>query len=155
MKAIFAIVIIATATSLSAETLSFPSFEIDMADGWEHSVETGPGDDRGGVITFYHPGGVGSLKILSYDAPGIVSEGRLRNMTNVDASMPLTWQHWGDYSGYQYDYRERGALFRQWWLVNVQTLVFITYQGDPESQDTDMEDVDGMVRSLTVRKPRT
>ena len=139
------------ATGLNAETLSFPSFQIDIPAGWEHSIENSPGNDRGNVVSLRHPDGTGSLKILSYDAPIAVSEDRLRNMTNVDASTPLTWQKWGDYSGYQYDYLERGSFYRQWWLVNERTMIFITYQCDPESKDTDTEEIDKIVRSITVK----
>jgi len=151
MQALFAIVIAVTATSLSAATLSFPSFEIDIPDGWEHNVEAVFGRAGDEVITFRHPGGLGTLKILSYEAPVAVSEDKLRNMTNVDASIPLTWQHWGDYSGYQYDYQESKAIYRQWWLVNTRTLVFVTWQGDPESQAGDTENIDMIVRSLTIQ----
>jgi len=145
MRAIVTIVLIAATTSLSAETLSFASFRIDVPDGWMHSVEAGL-DDR---VTLHHPDGTASLKILAYDAPVAVSADRLRNMTNVDTVVPLTWQHWGDFAGYQYDYLERGAFYRQWWLVNARTLLLMTYQGDPGSQDGDTTEIDRMARSLT------
>ena len=94
MKYILAIIISAMMTSLNAETLSFPSFQIEIQDGWEHTIETGPGDNWGSVISLSHPNGVGSLKILPYDAPA-VSQDRLRNLTNVELSVRLTWQNWG------------------------------------------------------------
>ena len=143
------------ATGLSAETLSFPAFRIDVPDGWAHSVATSPDHNPAGLLTFSDPDGIGSLKIQSYNVPEVVSADRLRNMTNVDAATPLTWQHWGDYSGYQYDYLENGALYRQWWLVNGRTLMFITYQTHPESKDLDTADIDRMIRSLAIQAPRT
>ena len=149
MKYIFAIVISLMMTSLNAETLSFPSFQIEIQDGWEHTIETGPGDNWGSVVSLSHPNGVGGLKILPYDAPA-VSQDRLRNLTNVDLSVPLTWQNWGDYSGYQYDYLERGSFYRQWWLTNERTIIFITYQCDPESKDIETEEIDNIVRSITT-----
>ena len=107
----------AMTTSLNAEILSFPSFQIEIQDGWEHSIESLPGNDSRSMISLRHPDGVGILKIGSYDALAVVSEDILRNMTNLDSSIPLTWQNWGDYSGYQYDYLERGSFYRQWWLA--------------------------------------
>jgi hypothetical protein len=151
MKNVFAIIIVAMATGLNAETLSFPSFGIEIPNGWEHSISNGPGNDQSSVISLHHPNGVGSLKMLSYDATVVVSKDRLRNMTNVDSSTPLTWQNWGDYSGYQYDYLERGSFYRQWWLVSERTLIFITYQCDPDSKDIDIEEIDKIVGSITVR----
>ena len=91
IKNIFSIIIVAITTSLHAETLSFPSFQVEIQDGWEYSIENISGDGWGSVISLRHPNGVGSLKILSYNAPAVVSEDILRNMTNVDSSTPLTW----------------------------------------------------------------
>ena len=134
-------------TSLNAETLFFPSFQIEIQDGWEHSIENGSGSDSRSVISLRDPSGVGILKMGSYYASA-VSQDRLRNMTNVELSIPLTWQNWGDYSGYQYDYLERGSFYRQWWLTNERTILFITYQCDPESKDIETEEIDNIVRSI-------
>lgn len=153
MNTVVAIIFIAMATSLHAETLSFPSFQIEIPAGWERSIENGPGNDQEGMASFHHPDAAGSLNILSYDAPDAVGEDRLRNMTNVDASTPLTWQKWGDYSGYQYDYLERGSFYRQWWLVNERAMIFITYQSDPKSKDCDTEEIDKIVRSIKAKHP--
>jgi len=161
INTIVAVVILATATSLSAETLSLPAFRIDLPDGWEYraesradsGVDNSSGQDRQVVLTLRHPDGVRSLKLLSFDAPDVVGANTLRNMTNVDASTPLTWQHWGDFSGYQYDYLERDSCFRQWWLVHEQTLLFITYQGNPGSKASDTVDIDTLIRSLTAINP--
>ncbi len=86
MKYILAIIIYAMMTSLNAETLSFPSFQIEIQDGWGHTIETLPGDNWGSVISLSHPNGVGSLKILPFDAPAVVSEDILRNITNLNFS---------------------------------------------------------------------
>jgi len=79
----------AMATSLKAETLSFPTFQIVVPAGWEHSIENRPGNVPGNVISLRRPDLAGSLKMLSFDVPDVVSRDRLRNMTNVDASTPL------------------------------------------------------------------
>lgn len=105
-NAIVAIVLIAAASSPHAGTLDLLSFRIDLPDGWTYSVEAGPGDDRGDVVTFRHADDDGHLKIMSYDAPVAITEDRLRSMTNVDARVPLAWQPWGEFAGYQYAYEE-------------------------------------------------
>ncbi len=148
MKTLLAIAIFGMTTSLNAETLSFSSFRIEIQDGWEHNIENRPDDDSRSVISLRHPNGVGVLKMGSYDGPAVVSEDILRNMTNLESSIPLTWQNWGDYSGYQYDYLERGSFYRQWWLANERTIIFITYQCDPESKDIETEEIDRIVRSI-------
>ncbi len=148
MKILLAIAIFGMTTSSNAETLSFPSFRIEIEDGWVHNVENGPGGDSRSVISLRHPNGVGVLKMGSYDAPAVVSEAILRNMTNLESSIPLTWQNWGDYSGYQYHYLERGSFYRQSWLANERTIIFITYQCDPESKDIETEEIDKIVRSI-------
>jgi hypothetical protein len=153
MNAVVLTVLIAMAASLNAETLSFPSFQIEIPAGWEHSIESKPGNDRRSVVSLRHPDGAGSMKLLSYDAPVVVGEDRLRNMTNVDASIPLTWKKWGDYFGYQYDYPEKGSFYRQWWLVNERTMMLVTYQSDLEPKDSDNNEIDRIVRSITAKKP--
>ncbi len=134
--------------NLNAETLSFPSFQIEIQDGWERSIDNRPVDDLLSMISLRRPNGVGVLKIGFYDALAVVSEDALRNLTNLESSIPLTWQSWGDYSGYQYAYSERGSFYRQWWLTNEGTIIFITYQCDPESKDIETEEIDNIVRSI-------
>ena len=138
------------ATSLNAETLSFPSFQIEIPAGWERSIENSPGNDRGSVVSLRHPDGAGILKIGSYDALPVVSEDILRNMTNLESTTPLTWQNWGDYSGYQYSYVESKSYYRQWWLANERTIIFVTYQCDSESKDIETEEIDKIIRSIAV-----
>jgi len=150
MNAIVAVITIAMATNLHAKTLSFPSFQIEVPADWEHSIESDPADHPGNVARLRDPDRPGNLKLLSYDAPVLVGKEKLRNMTNMDASIPLNWQQWGDYSGYEYNYVERGSFYRQWWLVNGRALIFITYQSDPESKDSDTAQIDRIVRSITA-----
>ena len=89
MKTILAIIVSTITTSLYAETLSFPSFQIDIQDSWERSIENRPGDDLRNMVSLRHPNGVGILKIGSYDALTVVSQDILRNMTNLESSIPL------------------------------------------------------------------
>ena len=136
--------------SLNAETLSFPPFQIEIQDGWEHSIKNGSGRDWGSVVSIRHPNGVGVLKIQSYDAPAYVSKDTLRNMTNLESSTLLTWQNWGDFSGYQHSYFEDNSYYRQWWLAVDGLIMVINYQSDPESKDIETEVIDKMVRSMKV-----
>ena len=154
MKNLFAIIVFAMTSSLNAETLSFSSFQIEIPDGWEYSILSGPGEEFWGrVISLLHVDGVGILKMGSYDAPAVISEDILRNMTNLESSIPLAWQNWGDYSGYQYSYSESGLYYRQWWLANQRTIIFITYQCDPESKDIEIGEINKIVSSITVNNP--
>jgi hypothetical protein len=152
MKYIFALIIYTLTTSAGAETLSFPAFRIEIQDGWEHSTSKKHGDDSRAVISLRHHNGVGSLKMLSYKAPVIVSKDMLRKLTNLESSIALDWRQWGDYRGFQYSYFERGSFYRQWWLANQGTIIFITYQCDPESSNIETEAVEKMIRSIRVNK---
>lgn len=96
--------------------------------------------------------GDGVLKFHSFSAPIDVGENRLRNLTNVDRSTPLILQEWGDFSGYQYDYAERGSFFRQWWLVNQRTMMFIVYESRVELDDAVSDEIDRIVNSMTVNE---
>ncbi len=152
MKILFAITIFGMTTSSIAETLSFPSFRIEVGHGWVHSIERRPqaNHEWGDLISIYHPNGNGILKMQFYSTPYLVSKDRLRNMTNVDRSTPLIWQDWGDYSGYQYDYFERASFYRQWWLANETGIIFIVYNSNTESRDIEIGEINEIVNSITV-----
>ena len=122
-----------------------PAFGIEVEDGWvqEEMEET---------TIFYHPNGDGVLKIQSINVPADVGKERLRLLTNVEWSTPLVWQDWGDFSGYQYDYSEHGSFFRQWWLANQQTIIFVVYESSVELQETDIDEIDRIVNSMTVNE---
>jgi len=153
MEYILAITVFAMTTSLNAETLSFPSFQIEINDSWERIDENWPVDDLLSTVTLRSPNGVGVLKIGFYGALAIVSEGALRRLTNLESSIPLTWQNWGDYSGYQYDYLERGSFYRQWWLASEKTIIFVVYDSNTESKDIEIDEINKIVNSITVNKP--
>ena len=118
-------------------------FGIEVADGWVQ-------EEEGELSSFYHPNGNGVLKIQSISASNVVDKERLRNLTNVDRSTPLTWQDWGGFSGYQYDYSERGSFFRQWWLVDQRTIIFVVYESSVEIEGADIDEVNRIVNSMTV-----
>ncbi len=71
-------------------------------------------------------------------------------MTNLELSTSLYWQNWGELSGYQHSYSEGNSYYRQWWLAVDRSIVFITYQSDPESKDIETEVIDNIVRSIKV-----
>jgi len=154
MKALIAIAIFGMNMSANAETLVSPPFQIEVEDGWVHSIERGPQGppEWGDRISIYHPNGNGILKIWSLRTPDLVSKDILRNMTNVEWSTPLIWQNWGDYSGYQYDYLERESFYRQWWLVNEKTIIFFVYESKPESKEFEIDEINRIVNSITVNK---
>ena len=154
MKILLAIAIFGVTTSSNAETLSFPSFRIELEDGWVHNLERGPQahHEVGELIRIYHPNGNGTLKMQSYSSPDFVSKEILRNMTNLDWSTPLIWQDWGEYSGYQYDYSEGGSFYRQWWLANERTIIFVVYDSNVESHEIEINEINKIVNSITVNK---
>ena len=154
MKTLLAITIFGMTTSSNAETLSFPSFRIEVEDGWVHSIEGGPqaNPEWGDLISIYHPNGIGILNVQFFSTPYPVNKDRLRNMTNVEWSTPLIWQNWGDYSGYQYDYLERGSFYRQWWLTIEKTIIFFVYESNTESTNIEIDEINKIVNSITVNK---
>ena len=151
-KRIIALLILGFAADLSAETRTFPEFSIDVVNSWKHRVEKRAfvSDERGELISIYRPGGVGVLRIQSYVAPGDVSRVVLRNLTNVEASTRLTWQDWGDFSGYQYSYTESSSFYKQWWLTKERTILFITYNCDADAQQIEIEAIEKMVNSIRM-----
>jgi hypothetical protein len=152
MKTLLMIAISVVSAVSNAEILTFPSFQLEVEDGWAHSVESGAQvpDAAGSLISIYHPAGNGILKIRRYTAPSIVGRETLRNMTNVESSTHLTWQAWGDYSGYQHDYSEGGLFYRQWWLTNEMTMILIVYESTTELGDIESDQINKIVNSLKI-----
>lgn len=152
MKTLLAFAVFGITASSTAETLSFPSFRIEVEEGWLHHIEPAPQgqQDRGDLISVHYPNGVGILKMQAYSVADLVSKEILRNMTNVDSSKSLAWQNWGDYSGYQYDYLESDSFYRQWWLANERTIIFITYTCPAESKDNEIDQINKFVNSLKL-----
>ncbi len=122
-----------------------PAFGIEVEDGWVQ-------EEMEEMTIFYHPNGDGVLTIQSISAPRVVDKEVMRNLTNVNWSTPLAWQDWGGFSGYQYDYSERGSFFRQWWLANQRTIIFVVYESSVELQETDIDEIDRIVNSMTVNE---
>ena len=152
MKTLLSMTLFVLAPSLFAETLSQPSFRVEVDDGWVHSIEKGPRtqDGFGDLISIHHPDRTGVLKIQSDRAPGSVDPKRLREMTNVDWSKQLDWESWGDFSGYQHSYSEQGLFYRQWWLTDEKTIVFFVHSASAEPNHTEKNEIDKIVRSITV-----
>ena len=153
MKSILSVTLVMlSAPSLLAETLSQQSFRIEVDDGWVHSIEKGPRshDGLGDLISIHHPDGAGVLKIQSYRVPNSVDPQRLREMTNVDGSEQLDWQSWGDFSGYQHSYSEKGLFHRQWWLTDDKTIVFFVYSTGAEPQQAEKNEISKIVHSITA-----
>ncbi len=64
IKILLVIAIFGLTTNSYAETLAVPSFQIEVEDGWVHSIERGPqaNPEWGDLISIYHPNGNGILK---------------------------------------------------------------------------------------------
>lgn len=148
IRAIVAILFFAISTSVFAETVLFASSQIEIPDDWGHRVEPALGNDAGTVIRIQGPIAIGTLSIKSIDAPNIVSAEALRNLTNVEASIDLAWESWGEYSGYQFNYIEDDTYFRHWWLARGRTILLISYDCDPALQEIEAEEVDKIVASI-------
>ncbi len=78
MKTLLAIAIFGMTMSSNAETLAVPSFRIEVADGWVHSIGSGPqaNPEWGDPISIYHPNGNGILKVQFFSTPNLVSKDR-------------------------------------------------------------------------------
>jgi hypothetical protein len=136
------------ASSLMAETARFSSFGITVPDQWTQKIEAGSGESWGSTLRLAPPGGEGVLDIRTFEAGAKLTQDRLRNLTNVAHSVPLTWENWGDLAGFQYDYSEGEYSFRQWWLTSDGTVVFVVYQYEGDGGGFDATVLDLTVDSI-------
>ena len=152
MKVFLSIALFVLAPSLFAQTLSQPFYRVEVADGWAHSIEKGSQSNTGfgDPVSIHHPDRDGILKILSFRAPISVDPKRLRELTNVDWSEQLDWETWGDFSGYQYSYFEKGLFHRQWWVTRKKTIVFFVFSASDEPKQAETNEIERIVRSITA-----
>ena len=136
---------------VEVEPLTFDYFQMELRKDWLHRVEKAPAVPGWGErVTIEGPDRVGKLQIMSYIAPVTVKRDVLRNMTNVDSSIELTMRRWGDYAGFAYEYVETKVSYRQWWLTNDRTMIFITYHRRVDSIDVEIDEIDTIVNSLRI-----
>jgi hypothetical protein len=150
MKLIPFIILILLGYNLHADNsdnlITVGAAEFVLPEGWHHEKEMNAGRL---TVNVYHPASSGVLKLSSMKIPSPTTGERLRNLTNVDLSLELEWQTWGDYSGYQYDYSEKGKSFRQWWLMNEEEILFLVYMSD-DRDGADTVVINGIVASVNL-----
>ncbi len=131
-----------------AETARLSTFSIAVPDQWTQTIQASSVQSWGSTLSLVPPGGEGVMLITTFEAPGKITQEKLRNLTNVEHSVPLKWQNWGDLAGFQYDYSEGEHSFRQWWLTSEHTVVFVVYQYEGDGSSIDSSVLDRAVRSI-------
>ncbi|HIF87110.1 MAG TPA: hypothetical protein EYQ30_09840 [Gammaproteobacteria bacterium] len=147
------LITVALVSSATAAALSLQEFSVDIPDDWNHGIDelrfaNSPG--FGATITISRPGDSGELTIVSYQSPVIADESVLRNFTNVDSSVQLDLEEWGDFAGYRYSYRENDAYFLQWWLSNRTTILILVYESETAVTPGEIQIIESMVASIRV-----
>ena len=135
------------------EYLNFGVARIKLPGAWQVDLEESHHYGQGRIVSVRSPDGTNLLQIQSLVAPESVKQDVLRNMTNVDSSVSLPFERWGDYSGFQYNYTENGQFFRQWWIANDQTILLISSRSLAPLSDADMAQLAEIVRSLRTNPP--
>jgi hypothetical protein len=131
-----------------SRVVSLGSYNIAIPGEWLQKTESRSNQKM--ITAFYPSDERGSLKFMSMNfAPNEVTREILRNMTNIDPSISLKWQTWGEFSGYQYDYTEKGASYRQWWLLNQNEILFFVYSSNSQ-EESEKKLVNRIVGSITA-----
>ncbi|HIG39576.1 MAG: hypothetical protein ABGY96_21565 [bacterium] len=134
-----------SSSQVKSELSFHGEFTVDLPQGWQRSTERQLNGQE--VVNISHPEQDGILQIISMQIPGKPSQNQIRNMTNVDLSVDLSWQQWGDLSGYQYDYSRAGKFYRQWWLTQQNNILLVVFSSDMKNEQL-RSLVDDMVSSL-------
>ena len=130
------------------ENISLGSFEIAIPVGWRYKKVIQP--NKQVVTQIFHPDKDGVFQIASIiSLPGIPTQSRMRLWTNLDSSIDLTWQKWGELKGYEYEYTEAGKFYRQWWLTYHDKVLFVVYSSKVKD-DSLRRVIDEMVKSLEI-----
>ncbi len=160
MKLIFYVALILASKSVYAQAvtedfdsadkteIALGSYKITIPGGWIHKSETK--SDQRVTTTIYHPNGSGTLQFMSLSAsPNVITQEVLRNTTNVDSSINLNWQVWGDFNGYQYAYTENRTDYLNWWLANQEEILIFSYSSE-SLDESDKNMINGIVNSITA-----
>lgn len=123
------------------------NLSIELPEGWHSKSEIML--NKLAVRRIFNPDIDGIMRIKTMVTRGKPSRTTVRNMTNLDSSINLQWQQWGGLAGYQHDYIEQGKLYRQWWLVHRNSIIFVVYSSNVLDKSLD-DVIDKMVRSLAV-----
>jgi hypothetical protein len=131
-----------------SKTISLRSFEMEIPEGWKYETATLPNEQV--VTQIFHPDKEGVFQIgLIISLPKAPTQSRMRLLTNVDSSVVLNWQKWGNFSGYHYEHAEQGKFYRQWWLTHHNRVLSVVYSS--KTNDESLHSVvDEMVKSLTI-----
>jgi hypothetical protein len=139
---------IKTSAGNQSKAVAIESFKIAIPHSWGYSTS---GPDGVVSMSIFPPGSAGSLKLRALaDIPPMTKE-ILRNLTNVDTSIPLDWQSWGELGGYQHDYFENGKFYKQWWLTSQEEILFLVYSSESQN-NAEIELINQIVASLTVTR---
>ena len=121
-------------------------WELKLAEGW-----TAEQDED--CVTICRPGGVGALQVSAYQKPDAITEADLLNVADIDPDQKkqLAKSRCGDFEGLYLANSVNDGFHRSWWLGSENTMLFVTYNCDPNSQAIEATDVDSMVSSLRKR----
>jgi hypothetical protein len=137
-------------STLESKVIALGSFEIAIPAGWLYKTVTKINMQV--VTQIFHPDKDGVFEVGSIiSLPGKPAQDRMRLLTNVDSSIDLTWQKWGELRGYQYEYAEAGKFYRQWWLTNQNMIMAVVYSSKVKD-DSVRNVIDDMVNSLAISK---
>lgn len=123
------------------------SWEIILASGWTAEKEEH-------CVTIVNSNDSGALQISSYQKEdGEISREDLLEVTCCDEETRkhLAENQWGDFTGFQLVYSEDNTFWRQWWVANGRTLLFVTYNCELSQKDEETEEINRMVASLSSR----
>ena len=121
---------------------------MEIPEGWSYETAILPNEQV--VTRIFHPDKEGTFQIgLIISLPKTPTQSRMRLLTNLDSSVVLNWQKWGNSSGYHYEHAEQGKFYRQWWLTNHNRILAVVYSS--MTNDESLRGVvDEMVKSLTI-----
>lgn len=124
-------------------TFEGQSWSIELQSGWvgEHDED---------CSTIYHPDGVGALQISAYTKDSEVTNEDLKEQAqdHVEAGAKLAESESGDFQGYTLAYGVDGEFWQHWYVCAGCTLLFITYNSDPEDREKEIDIVKKMVASM-------
>lgn len=121
-------------------------WELELAEGWRTQ------DDPECLTVTRSAEGALQLSAAVKSA-GLVSPAEIHDFyrPTVPSGAPFDPASFGSFTGFRTHFVEDGVHWHKFWLCHGSLLIFVTYNGTPESWRLEKDEVFAMLRSLRIR----
>lgn len=120
-------------------------WSVELPPGWKGSP-----DSR--CVTFRSNPPLGALQVSSARKDRAITDQDLKEFMNEATTSETEIKiNFGPFSGFSVQYTKEGLFWQEWWLRSGQVMVYATYNVVQNVKQSELEDVEKILRSLAIR----